>query len=147
MWFRIYPRSTFSNDIFQKVLTLVPLTATGPEVYVATMTIFLSDCYNSLYETLNNLKSLKIRSYLVDTVTYCCASVLVDDDCLESDITFKTEHLDYITRDFEDNTGYRFCLWSIQKYNEVTKLIIKLCLYGMEVIQPEELITYDSLLQ
>ena len=34
----LYLRNTLSNDLLQKVLTLVTLTATGPEVYVATMT-------------------------------------------------------------------------------------------------------------
>ena len=42
MWSGVYLRSTLSNTLLQKVLTLVPLTATGPEVYVAIMTTFLS---------------------------------------------------------------------------------------------------------
>ena len=36
-WSGVYLRSTLANDLLQKVLTLVPLTATGPEVYVATI--------------------------------------------------------------------------------------------------------------
>ena len=47
-WSGVYLRSTLSSDILQKVLTLVPLTATGPKVYVATMTTVLSDSYDSL---------------------------------------------------------------------------------------------------
>ena len=31
-WSVVYLRSTLSNDLLQKVLTLVPLTETGPEV-------------------------------------------------------------------------------------------------------------------
>ena len=42
-WLGVYPRSTLSNTLLQKVLTLVLLTASGPEVFVATMTSFLSD--------------------------------------------------------------------------------------------------------
>ena len=45
-WSGIYLRSTLSNNLLQKVLTLVPLTANGPEVFLATMTTFLSDSYN-----------------------------------------------------------------------------------------------------
>ena len=37
-WSVVYLRSTLSNTLLQRVLTLVPLTATGPEVYVAIMT-------------------------------------------------------------------------------------------------------------
>ena len=47
-WSRVYLRSTLSNTLLQKVLTLVPLTATGPEVFVATMNLFLSDSYDDL---------------------------------------------------------------------------------------------------
>ena len=39
----VYMRITLSNTIIQNVLTLVPLTATGPEVFFATMTTFLSN--------------------------------------------------------------------------------------------------------
>ena len=44
-WSGAYLRSTLSNDLLQKVLTFVPLTATVPEVYVATMTTIISNSY------------------------------------------------------------------------------------------------------
>ena len=47
-WSGVYLRSTLSNTLLQKLLTLVPLTATGPEFFVAIMTTFLSDSYDSL---------------------------------------------------------------------------------------------------
>ena len=47
-WSGVYLRITLSNTLLQKVLTLVPLTATAPEVFVVTMTIFLSDSYDAL---------------------------------------------------------------------------------------------------
>ena len=59
----VYLRSTLSNTLLQKVLTLVPLTETGPEVFVATMTTFLSDSNDALVETLNHKKILKLKSY------------------------------------------------------------------------------------
>ena len=37
-----------SNTLLQKVLTLVPLTETGPEVFVATMITLLSDYFDAL---------------------------------------------------------------------------------------------------
>ena len=86
-------RSTLSNTLLQKVLTLVPLTETGPEVFVATMTQFISDSYDALEETINHLKSLKLKSYLGENVTDCCASILADAEPLESDGAFNPEHL------------------------------------------------------
>ena len=53
--------STLSNNILLKVLTLVLLTATVPEVYVTTMTTILSDLYYSLVDTLNQIKILKLK--------------------------------------------------------------------------------------
>ena len=81
-WSEVYLRSTLSNTLLQKVLTLVPLTATGPEVYVATMTTFLSDSYDALEETLNHMKIIKLKSYPGENVTDCCAAILVDAGAL-----------------------------------------------------------------
>ena len=63
-WSGVYLRSNLSNNILQKVLILVPLTATGPEVFPATMIEFLSDSYDDLEETFNNMNIITIKSYL-----------------------------------------------------------------------------------
>ena len=81
---------------------MVPLIATGPEVCVATMTTFLSDSYDALEETLNHMKSLKLKNYPGENVTDCCAAILVDAERLESAGDFKPEHIGYTTHIFED---------------------------------------------
>ena len=68
-WSGVYLRITLSKTLLQKLLTLVLLTATGPEVFVATMTTFISDSYDDLEETLNHMKSLKLNSYTWENVT------------------------------------------------------------------------------
>ena len=143
-WSGVYLRSTLSNNLLQKVLTLVPLTATGPEVFVITMTTFLSDSYDALEETLNHMKSLKLKSYPGENNSDCCAEILVDSERLESAGDFRPEHLGYITRIFEDTSESRFRLWAIQKYKEVTEFIKKLCVWDMDVLSQEDLITYES---
>ena len=143
----VYLRSTLSNILLQKVLTLVPLTATGPEVFVATMTTFLSDSYDALEETLNHMKSLKLKSYPGKNVTDCCAAILVDAECLDSAGAFKPEQLGYITRIFEDTSDSRFRLWDIHKYKEVTEFIKKLRVCDMDVLSQQYLITYEYLVQ
>ena len=95
---------------------MVPLTETGPEVFVATMTKFISASYDALEETLNHMKSLKLKRYPGENIKDRCTEILVDDDRLESSGAFKTENLGYITCIFEDNSGSRFRLWAIQKY-------------------------------
>ena len=62
-WSGVYLRITLFNTLLQKVLILVPLTATGPEVYVATITTIISDSYYSLVDTLNHMKSLKLKDH------------------------------------------------------------------------------------
>ena len=62
-WSGVYLRSTFLNSLLQKLLILVPLTATRPEVYVATITTFLYYSYNALEETISHMNSLKLNSY------------------------------------------------------------------------------------
>ena len=114
-WSGVYLRSTLSNTLLQKVLTLLPLTATGPEVFVSTMTTFISGSYDALEETLNHMKSLKLKSYPGGNVTDCCAAILVDAERLESAGAFKPEHLGYINHTFEDTSDSRFHLWDIQK--------------------------------
>ena len=41
MWLGVYLRITFSNNLLHKVLTLVPLTETEPEVFFPTMATFI----------------------------------------------------------------------------------------------------------
>ena len=120
---------------------MVPLTATGPEVYVAIMTTFISNSYDALEETLNHMKSLKLKSCPGENVTGFCAEILVDTKCLESAGAFKLEHLGYISSIFEDNSDSRFRLWAIQKYKEVKEFIKKIRVCDMDVISQEDLIT------
>ena len=76
-WSGVYLRSTLSNDLLQRVLTLVPLTATEPEVYVATMINIISNSYYSLVDTLNHMKNLKLKDLPGRDVADCYDVVLV----------------------------------------------------------------------
>ena len=124
---------------------MVPLTATGPEVFVATMTTFLFDYFVALEETLNHMKSFKLKSYPGENVTDCCASFLVDTEHFESAGYFKTEHLGYIIHIFEDTSDSSFRLLAIQKYKEVKEFIKKLRVSDMDVLSQEDLIPMSPL--
>ena len=93
------------------------------------------------------MKSLKLKIYPGDNVTYFCAAILVDAERLENAGVFKPERLLCITRILEDASDSILCLWAIQKYKEVTYFIKKLCVCNMDVISQEDLITYESLVQ
>ena len=59
------------------------------------------------------MKSLKLKNYPGENVTYYCAAILVDAERLQSAGAFKHEYLGYITRIFEDTSDYRLLLWDI----------------------------------
>ena len=56
------------------------------------------------------MKSLKLNSYPWESVTGCCAAILVDSERLESAEAFKPENLGYMIRIFEDTSDSRFRL-------------------------------------
>ena len=99
-----------SNDVLQKVLTLVLPTATVTEVFVSTMNKFLSNSYDALEETITHTKSLKFKIYPGENVTYFRAVILVYDECLKSARVFDPKNLGYTNRIFEDNSDSIFRL-------------------------------------
>ena len=125
----------------------MPLKVAGHKVFVATMNTFLSDSYDALEETLAHMNSLKINSCPGDIITDFCTVNLEDADHFEISGAFETERLGYITQMFEDNYDSILCLLAIHKYKEVAYFIKKLRVCDMYVIKPEELITYEFLVQ
>ena len=55
---RSIPEEYFIKYYYSEGTDIVPLTATGPEVFVATMTTFLYNSYNALEETLTHMDIL-----------------------------------------------------------------------------------------
>ena len=94
---------------------MVPLTATGPEVYVATMTTIISNSYYSLVDTLNHTKNLKPKDHPVRDVADFYDAILVYVKNLESAGAFKPEHHGYSIRIFEDTSDSRFHIWATHK--------------------------------
>ena len=72
---------------------MVPLTATVPEVFVTTMTIFLSYSFDALEDTLTHMKSPKPKKYPGENVTDFCAAMLVDAEFLDNSGAFRSENL------------------------------------------------------
>ena len=93
------------------------------------------------------MKILKPKIYPGENVRYCCAEILVHAERLESAKDFKTENLGCTTFIFDDTSNSIFRIQSIQKYKEVTDFIKKLCMCDMDVVSPEDIITYESLVQ
>ena len=56
----------------------MPLKATRPEVYVATMTTIISDSYYSLVDTLNHTKNIKLKDHPGRDAVDCYDEILVN---------------------------------------------------------------------
>ena len=125
----------------------MPLTANGPEIYIATTTTVLSDSYNFLADTLNHKNSLKLRDNPGGNVSDCCDAILVDVERLESSVAFKTEYIGSIIRIFEKTTDSRLNIWVTHKYKEVMEFVMKLFVCDKEVMQTDDIITYGYLVQ
>ena len=126
---------------------MVPLTATGPEVYVATMTTIISDSYYSLVDTLNQMKNLKLKDHSGRDAADYHDEILVTVESLESAGAFKPEHLRYIIRIFENTSNSRFQIWGTQKYKEVMDFIKKPLLCDKYVMHTNDITTYGLLAQ
>ena len=104
---------------------MVPLTATGPEVYVATMTTIISDSCYSLVDTLNHTKNIKLKDHPGRDAADCYDAILVNVESLESAGAFKPNHLGYIIHIFENTYNSIFQIWDTQKYKEVVEFVKK----------------------
>ena len=93
------------------------------------------------------MKSLKLISYPREKVTDCCAAILVDSGRLQISGAFKPDNLGYINHIFEDTSDSRFHIQDIQKYKEVTEFIKNFYVCDINVMSPEYLIAYESLVQ
>ena len=98
------------------------MTATGLEVFVSTMTTFISDSYYALEETLIHRESIKLKSYRGENTTYFWSEILVDAERLEGVGAFNPDNLGCITHIFENTSDSIFNLWEINKYKEVMYL-------------------------
>ena len=123
----------------------MPLTATGPEVYVATMTTIISDSYYSLVDTLNHTKNLKLKYHPGRDAADCYDAILVNVESLESAGAFKPEQLGYIIHIFENTSNSIFNLWATQKYKEVMEFVKTPLLCDKDVMQTDDIITYGFL--
>ena len=120
----------------------MPLTSTGPEVYVATMTTIIYDSYYSLMDNTNQMKNLKLKYHPCRDAADCYDAILVNVKSLESAGAFKPEHLGYIIYIFENTSNSRFQIWATQKYKEVMEFVKKTLLCDEDVMQTDDIITY-----
>ena len=125
----------------------MPLTATVPEVYVATITIIISDSYYSLMDNLNQMNNLKLKDHPGRDAAYCHDAILENVEGLESSGAFKPEHLGYIISIFENTYYSRFNLWATQKYKEVMEFVKKPLLCDKDIMHTNDITTYGLLAQ
>ena len=111
------------------------------------MNTVISGYYYSLVETLNHMKSLKLKDCLGENVADCYDVILVYVERLESSGDFNPNHLSCIIFIFGDTSDSRFCLQATQNYKQVMEFIKKLCVCDKDSMQTYDIITYGSLVE
>ena len=107
-WSGQYLRNSLSADLLTKVLREIPITASGPEVFITTMHICISDSYEALEETKKQLKSLKLSDFPGENVVDCCARILMLAEQLDSAGAFEIDLLCAIARIFTLSSEKKF---------------------------------------
>ena len=70
-------RNTLHHELLAKVLRYVPITASGPEIFMSTVTVCFSDSYDALEQTKIELKTIKLKDFPGENVQDCVAKFLI----------------------------------------------------------------------
>ena len=143
-----YLRASLNAEQLTKVLQEVPITATGPEVFVATMLVCLSDSYDAMEQTKEALKAIKLTDFPGENVQQCCTKILELCERLDSAGAFEANLLCKIVRIFEQTSDKRFELWAMSKYKECADFVKGLQVSGQDMTDSSSwTITYEQLTQ
>ena len=102
------------------------MSASGPEMYVAIMTVCFSDSFEALEETKNELRKMKLTDFPGENVVDCAAKVLRLAERLDSAGEFDPNLLCAIARIFEHTSDERLKLFTYTKYDKCSALVKKL---------------------
>ena len=133
--------------MLEKVLREVPMSASGPEVYVAIMTVCFSDSFEALEETKNELRKMKLTDFAGENVVDCAAKVLRLAERLDSAGEFDPNLLCAIARIFEHTSDEKLKLFTYTKYDKCSALVKKLKVNTLESLNEDEFFTYEDLLK
>ena len=134
-------------ELLDKVLREVPLNASGPEMFVAIMTVCFSDSYEALEETKAELRKMKLTDFAGENVVECAAKVLRLAERLDSAGEFDPNLLCAIVRIFEHTSDERFKLFTYSKYDKCSALVKKLKVNALESLSDDKIFTYEDLLK
>ena len=109
--------------MLKKVLREVPMNATGPEIYIAIMTVCFSDSYEALEETKAELRNMKLTDFPGENVVDCCEKILCLAERLDSAREFDPNLLCAIVRIFEHTSDKRLKLFTYSKYDNCSALV------------------------
>ena len=75
-WSGQFLRNILHDEFLAKVLRYVPITASGPEIFMATVIVCFSDSYDALEQTKIELKTIKLKNFPSENVQDCVAKIL-----------------------------------------------------------------------
>ena len=123
------------------------MTASGPEMYIAIMTVCFSDSYEALEETKAELRKMKLTDFAGENVVDCAAKILRLAERLDAAGEFEENLLCVIARIFEHTSDERLKLFTYSKYDKCSALVKKLKVNLLESLPANEVFTYEDLLK
>ena len=142
-WSDSFLRNTLHHELLAKFLRYVPITASGPEIFMATVTVCFSDSYDALEQTKIELKTIKLKDFPGENVQDCVAKILDLCERLESGGAFDNQLICSIMKIFENASDKKFQLWAMNEYRACANYVKQQRLG----LTPPTSITYESICQ
>ena len=101
-WSGQFLRNTLHHELLAKVLRYVPITASGPEIFMTTATVCFSESYDALEQTKIELETIKLKDFPIKNVQDCVAKILDLCESLESRGAFDNQLICSIMKIFEN---------------------------------------------
>ena len=143
-WSGVYIRNSISPKLLTQVLAEVPVTASGPETFVALMQVIYADGYDALDQCKEELKALSLKDFPGENISDLNLKITQYAERLDSAQAFEPDLLCKIVKVYETSTEPRFQQWAYGKYQECTKYVDALRVNDASVISLP-LVTYKLL--
>ena len=146
-WSGEFLRNSLNSDLLTKVLKLVDISASGPEVLSATLTVIHSSNYEIMEKVRNQLANIRLSNFPGENVDDCCTAMLKLTERMADAGFLRPEHLSMLTRCWKQSKDHHFELWAIRKHEQVNAYRRKLEVMEEAAIPAAERVDYETLIK
>ena len=108
------------------------------------MNTMMSESYEP---TLTHMKNIKQAYFTGKSFSDCCASIVSNEDRLDSAGVLNPEYLEDLSSILEESKDNCFQVWEMVKYHKVTNFLLQLRAKNSKSIPAINRITYETMTQ